>query len=216
MTEKRPKFLQKTPEADLRAQYTKNIELGVVLSLGILALAFYVTPSMGEGLDVQGEVDVVVEVEEIPPTKIETAPPPPARPAIPVAADEEDILEDEMLDESIFEFDAPTDMAPPPPPQAEEEETVPFFKVSKKPKVINQVPPTYPDLARRAGIEGQVVCQIIVGTDGRVKEATVVKSVPMLDDAALSAVRQWVFSPGEQRDRKVQVKMIVPVQFKLK
>lgn len=212
----KPKFLNKTPEADLRAQYPKILQIGVVITLAVLSLAFYSVPKFGEGMSIDKITDITVEVENIPQTKINTAPPPPARPTIPVASEDDDIPEDEMIDESIFEFDNPANMAPPPPPESDEEESIPFFKVSKKPEVIKKVAPKYPDLARRAGIEGQVVCQIIVGKDGRVKEAKVVKSVPMLDEAALAAVRKWVFSPGEQRDRKVSVKMIVPVQFKFK
>jgi protein TonB len=210
-----PKFLKKTPEADLRAQYPKNIEIGLVAALAFLVLAFYFTPSFGEGFELEKNVDITVEVEDIPQTKIDTAPPPPARPSIPVASDDDDIPEDETLDDSIFEFDSPQDLAPP-PPLVEEEEVVPFFKVSKKPEVIKKVQPEYPDLARRAGIEGKVVCKIVVGKDGLVKSATVIKSIPMLDDAALAAVKQWVFSPGEQRDRKVQVNMTVPIDFRLK
>jgi protein TonB len=210
-----PKFLKKTPEADLRAQYPKNLEIGLVAALAFLVLAFYFTPSFGEGFELEKNVDITVEVEDIPQTKIDTAPPPPARPSIPVASDDEDIPEDETLDDSIFEFDSPQDLAPP-PPLVEEEEVVPFFKVSKKPEVIKKVQPEYPDLARRAGIEGKVVCKIVVGKDGLVKSATVIKSIPMLDDAALAAVKQWVFSPGEQRDRKVQVNMTVPIDFRLK
>ena len=211
----KPKFLNKTPEADLRAQYQKALEMGVVITLAVLSLAFYALPKFGEGMAFDKVADIIVEVENIPQTKINTAPPPPARPTIPIASEDDDIPEDEMIDESIFEFDN-TDMAPPPPPSDDEEETIPFFKVSKKPVVLKRIAPRYPDLARRAGIEGQVICQIIVGKDGRVRDAKVVKSVPMLDEAALSAVKQWVFSPGEQRDRKVSVKMIVPVLFKLK
>jgi protein TonB len=210
-----PKFLKKTPEADLRAQYPKNLEIGLVAALAFLVLAFYFTPSFGEGFELEKNVDITVEVEDIPQTKIDTAPPPPARPSIPVASDDDDIPEDETLDDSIFEFDSPQDLAPP-PPLVEEEEVVPFFKVSKKPEVIKKVQPEYPDLARRAGIEGKVVCKIVVGKDGLVKSATVIKSIPMLDDAALAAVKQWVFSPGEQRDRKVQVNMTVPIDFRLK
>jgi protein TonB len=212
----KPVFLNKKPEADLRAQYEKHVEIGFVVAIAILIVAFYAVPKFGEGMSMSKVADITVEVENIPQTKINTAPPPPARPTIPVASEDDDVPEDETLDESIFEFDNQADMAPPPPPDQEEEETVPFFKVSKKPKVIKQVAPRYPELARKAGIEGQVVCEIVVGKDGRVKKARVVKSVPMLDEAALNAVKQWVFSPGEQRDRKVIVKMIVPVQFKLK
>jgi len=210
----KPKFLIKSPEADLRAQYPKHLEIGYIAALAILIVVFYAVPQLGEGMSISTVTDITVEVENIPQTKVNTAPPPPARPSIPIASEDDDIPDDETLDDSIFEFD--NALAAPPPPMDDEDEEVPFFKVSKKPVVVVKTQPKYPELARRAGIEGQVVCEIVVGKDGKVKKARVVKSVPMLDEAALSAVKTWVFTPGEQRDRKVAVKMIVPVQFKLK
>ena len=50
-----PKFLKKTPEADLRAQYPKNLEIGLVAALAFLVLAFYFTPSFGEGFELEKE-----------------------------------------------------------------------------------------------------------------------------------------------------------------
>jgi TonB family protein len=55
------------------------------------------------------------------------------------------------------------------------------------PEAITKVAPTYPDIAREAGVDGTVMVQALVGKDGRVKDTRVVKSIPMLDAAAAAA-----------------------------
>jgi protein TonB len=94
--------------------------------------------------------------------------------------------------------------------------TYAFFEVDDKPEVLKKVSPTYPDLARRAGIEGQVVCEIIVGKNGDVEEITAKKSIPLLDEAAVTAVKQWKFEPARMHGVIVKCRMMVPVFFKLR
>jgi TonB family protein len=64
------------------------------------------------------------------------------------------------------------------------------------PAKITHVDPVYPEQARQARIQGSVIVQITVGTDGRVSNARVIRSLPMLDQAALDAVKQWVYDAG--------------------
>ena len=64
------------------------------------------------------------------------------------------------------------------------------------PAKITHVDPVYPEQARQAGVVGTVMVQITVGTDGRVSNARVIRSVPLLDQAALDAVKQWVYYAG--------------------
>ena len=54
----KPKFLNKTPEADLRAQYPKALEMGVVITLAVLSLAFYSMPKFGEGMALDKIADI--------------------------------------------------------------------------------------------------------------------------------------------------------------
>ena len=82
-----------------------------------------------------------------------------------------------------------------------------------KPRKVTDVPPVYPEVARVNQIEGVVIVQVTVGTDGRVSNAQVLRSVPMLDEAALAAVRQWVYDPG---GLTAPVQMVVTVPFSLK
>ena len=90
-----------------------------------------------------------------------------------------------------------------------------YVYVEELPEAITKVNPSYPDLARQSGMEGRVIIQALVGKDGRVKDTKVVKSVPVFDDAAVSAVRQWVFKPALSNNRPVAVWVAVPVVFSL-
>jgi protein TonB len=90
-----------------------------------------------------------------------------------------------------------------------------YVYVEELPAVITKVTPTYPDLAREAGVDGTVLIQALVDKDGRVRDARVQKSIPMLDGAALSAVKQWVFKPALSNNRPVAVWVAVPVRFTL-
>src|SRR5438105_9029227 len=102
-------------------------------------------------------------------------------------------------------------------PPAEEE--LPKFGeyvyVEELPEAITKVNPVYPDLAREAGVDGQVLVQALVGKDGKVKGTKVVKSIPMLDAAAITAVQQWVFKPALSNNKPVAVWVAVPVKFSL-
>ena len=81
------------------------------------------------------------------------------------------------------------------------------------PEATRKVAPNYPDSARRAGIQGTVLVQALVGRDGRVKEARVVRRVSGLDDAAVAAVRQWEFKPATSNEKPVSVWVAVPLRF---
>jgi len=86
------------------------------------------------------------------------------------------------------------------------------------PILLSKVVPAYPENARRLGIEGEVVLQFVVDRSGLVEpEIQVVASLPMLDQAAIDAVRRWHFSPGRDRDgNPVRVLVRVPLQFTLR
>ena len=90
-----------------------------------------------------------------------------------------------------------------------------FVYVEELPEAITRVPPDYPEIARASGTEGTVMVQALVGKDGKVKDVRVVKSVPVLDDAAVKAVKQWVFKPALSNNKPVAVWVAVPVRFSL-
>ena len=90
-----------------------------------------------------------------------------------------------------------------------------YVYVEELPEAVTKVSPDYPDLARSANVDGTVLVQALVGKDGRVKDAKVVKSIAMLDAAAVAAVKQWVFKPALSNNKPVAVWVAVPVRFTL-
>ena len=110
---------------------------------------------------------------------------------------------------------APITVVPPPPPPAVRTEPVRPGGHVKRPAKIKDVRPTYPQIALTNRVEGLVMIEAIIGTDGSVKEARVIKSVPLLDHAAVDAVMQWKFTPTLLNGVPVPVIMTVTVNFTL-
>jgi len=102
--------------------------------------------------------------------------------------------------------------APPPPPT----EPVRVGLDVKEPRKVKDVPPVYPALAAQGGIEGTVVLECVIDPRGRVAEVRVLKGLPLLDAAALDAVRQWVYTPTLIDGVPASVIMTVRVTFRLK
>jgi TonB family protein len=91
-----------------------------------------------------------------------------------------------------------------------------YVYVETLPQAVTRVPPDYPDVARRHGVQGTVVVQVLVNCEGRVVDTKVVSSIPDLDAAAVAAARQWVFTPGLGAPGKpVSVWVAVPMKFTL-
>jgi len=84
----------------------------------------------------------------------------------------------------------------------------------KAPTKIKDVQPVYPAIAKSARVGGVVTIEATIGADGKVIDAQVVRSIPMLDQAALDAVRQWEYSPTLLNGVPVPVVMIVTINFK--
>ena len=90
-----------------------------------------------------------------------------------------------------------------------------YVYVEELPEAVTRTLPIYPDLAREAGVDGTVMVQALVGKDGKVRDVRVVKSIPMLDESAKAAVRQWVFKPALSNNKPVAVWVACPVKFSL-
>ncbi|MBI5168331.1 MAG: TonB family protein [Candidatus Eisenbacteria bacterium] len=86
------------------------------------------------------------------------------------------------------------------------------------PVLVSSPDVIYPDLAREAGVEGRVIVRMLVGRDGRVKEAVVdpKHSVPLLDAAALASARASVFTPALSNGHAVAVWVARPFDFRLR
>jgi protein TonB len=111
-------------------------------------------------------------------------------------------------------IDAPL---PPPIPVAVARPLVPVraAELPVLPRKVVDVHPVYPEVARAARVEGTVILEAVLDTSGRVTQLRVLRSVPLLDQAALDAVRQWHYSPSVYYGRPVSVLMTITVRFTL-
>lgn len=83
----------------------------------------------------------------------------------------------------------------------------------KAPTKIKDVTPIYPDAAQSARVAGPVTVEATIGPDGKVLDARVVRSIPLLDQAALDAVRQWEYTPALLNGAPVPVIITVRINF---
>ncbi len=218
--------VRKNDDANLRKRYPIYIEIGLVVSLLLLILAFRVNLQKSNTFQVQMEEQEVVEMEEVQQTKQEVKPPPPPRPPVPVEVPNDEVIEDEALDlDASLDLDEPmqNNQPPPPPPEEEEEEEQEvFIVVEEKPELIGgmkalQSEVSYPEFAKKAGIEGRVFVQFVVDENGNVQNPRVTRGVhKLLDQEAIRAVKQMKFKPGKQRGQAVKVQMSLPVTFRLR
>lgn len=92
---------------------------------------------------------------------------------------------------------------------------VPVTSVDRAPRLLRLVKPEYPQDAFVKKIQGVVYVEILIDATGRVARARVTRSVPLLDEAAVAAVRQWVFAPAVKAGRPVATLAMAPVTFTL-
>jgi TonB family protein len=84
----------------------------------------------------------------------------------------------------------------------------------KPPTKIKDVQPVYPAIAKSARVSGAVTIEAMIGPDGKVMNATVVRSIPLLDQAALDAVQQWEYTPTLLNGVPVPVVVNVTINFR--
>jgi TonB family protein len=114
------------------------------------------------------------------------------------------------------------DPAPPPPPAApasdrniDGQAPIRVGGSVTAPAKIRNVAPVYPAEAMQAGVSGMVILEAVIDTLGNVRSATVLRSIPLLDQAAIEAVRQWQFTPTLLNGVPVPLIMTVTVNFTL-
>ncbi len=105
--------------------------------------------------------------------------------------------------------------APPPPPPRNEKQPVVVGGQIQASKLIQKVLPAYPDLARRARVEGTVVLHAVIDEEGSVTDLEVISGRRLLREAAIDAVRQWKYSPTLLNGEPVPVVTQIHVIFKL-
>ena len=85
----------------------------------------------------------------------------------------------------------------------------------KEPKKVKHVDPVYPELAKRAHVRGLVILECRIDAAGRVTDARVLRGIPMLNEAAIEAVKQWVYMPTLLDGQPFPVVMTITVTFAL-
>ncbi|NOZ56009.1 MAG: energy transducer TonB [Calditrichaeota bacterium] len=210
------------PKVNLKRKYKKAIELSLVLALALMtatlqAFKVFQVEKKQEKVEIKK-----LEVEEIPPTEQQRATPPPARPAVPIESEDEDIPEDETIASTELDL---SELPPPPekPPEEEEDVTPIFVAYDSPPEPIGgfeaiQRHLKYPEIARKAGVEGRVIVHVLVDEHGNVVATKILKSLGNngCDEAAVAAIKSVKWKPAMQRDRPVKVWVAIPVIFKLK
>lgn len=83
-------------------------------------------------------------------------------------------------------------------------------------KILRQVSPVYPEIAKQARISGQVRLEAIISKDGRIENLQVLSGHPMLVRAALEAVQQWVYRPTILNGEPMEVMTVIDVNFTLR
>lgn len=227
--------VKKSPKASLENKKLLFVEIGLVIALTAVYIAFNWTSRDAQVSTLEADNQVVQEEEIIPITQ-ETPPPPPEAPKIPVLSDQIDIVDDEIkIDNDFLSLEDNSDMGVEIMDYVEnvqeevvEEEAIPFQLVEEKPsfkggdanefsKWVNSKL-VYPEIAKENGVQGRVTLQFTVNPDGTVSNVKVLRGVdPSLDKEAVRVVSsspKW--KPGKQRDRAVKVTYTFPVIFQLR
>ncbi len=210
-------MVRKKPEADLRLKYKKVFEIALIIALAVVIVAFKFFPDIEPPKRILQASQELVDVEDIDLTRQETRPPPPPRPPIPIEAPSDEALED--VDIQSTEIDVTRDV-PPPPKQDDDMDTY-FVAVEELPEPIGgiaaiQARVVYPEIAKRAGVEGTVFIEAFVDENGNVTRTAVVRGIGAgCDEAAMAAVQATKFKPGKQRGKPVKVRMSIPIRFRL-
>lgn len=216
--------LNKNPKVDLRRKYRRVLEISIIISLALLILSFKFFPEFKkEEIKLDGPQELL-NVEDVEITKQETAPPPPPKPPIPIEAPSDDVLEDIEIGDTELDVNEIVS-APPPPPAKEEEEVeeepVFFVAVEQTPEPIGGIEGiqkriVYPEIAKRAGVQGRVFVKAFVDENGNVVKVELIKGIGAgCDEAAMEAVKSTKFVPGKQRGKAVKVQVAIPILFKL-
>ena len=227
--------VKKSEKASLENKRFLFVEIGFVIALLVVLFAFEWSSKEKADTSAFTETKEIIEEEIIPITQ-ETPPPPPEMAKIPVLSDQIDIIDDDIkINDNIINTEDDSslgveiqDYVEEVQEEVVEEETIPFQLVEEKPKFqggdandftkwVNQRL-VYPDVAKENGVQGRVMLQFTVNTDGSVSNVKVLRGVdPSLDKEAVRVVSmspKW--TPGKQRDRKVKVTYTFPVIFQLR
>jgi protein TonB len=196
---------------EFKAKYPKYVQISLLMALLIHAVAFAFWPEYVPGVYRLREEKL--EVFDIPP-EIEIPPPPEeiARPEVAVEVEASDeASEDETIAPTFLDAENLPPAPPPPPPEPEM-----FFAFDTYPVVTRSATPVYPELARKAEVEGTVVVMATIDESGNVMSAWIANTTAeVLNQSALDAAYKFKFTPAKQRDVAVKATISIPFRFSL-
>jgi len=221
---------RKTEKADLENKRGLFLQIGLVVTLGIVLLAFE-----WKTFDRAAVIDTgraVIEDEEVMIQTLEPPPPPPPPPPQEITTELIIVEDDVVVEDLIIDVEADERVAidvyiaPVIEAEAEEEEHVIFLVVEDEPGFPGgeearmrflQQHMRYPAIAREAGIQGTVFVTFVVERDGSITDVQVVRGIGGgADEEAIRVVRMMPrWTPGKQRGRPVRVQFVMPIRFTL-
>jgi protein TonB len=223
--------IKKSPKADLENKKSVFMQIGLVVVLSLVLIAFEWTSTDVNVTSGLSDAEVEIEEEIIPITRQEEVKPPPPPPP-PQVTDILNIVDDDVeLDDDLVIMDSETNQEAQVDFQVaveeeEREDSQVFMVVEEMPvfpggdAALQKYLSTsvkYPTIAQENGIQGKVYIQFVINQKGEVTNATLLRGVdPSLDREALRVVQampKW--KPGQQRGRPVKVSYTVPINFVL-
>lgn len=217
-------LIRKKLHAEINSKWQRKLEESTVLTFLILILLFYFFPHIDTKTIIREMPQEIVKIEDVVITKQEIkAPPPPPSLARIAITDNNTVVEDiDFTSElNVNAPVAPTHVEIQAQMTVEEEESI-FEVVEDNPEPLHgiaaiQQSVEYPEIARKAGVEGLVIIRAAVDKNGNVIKTQVLKGIGAgCDEAAAAAVAKAKFKPGMQRGIPVKVWVALPIRFRLK
>jgi protein TonB len=165
---------------------------------------------------------VIIELENIPETTQRVTAPAP-RFAMPLEVSDDVMLDDVTIEDTSLDVNTAEPVEIKPVIMQEEvlieeepiEEIFEFFAVEEQPQRISEVAPVYPRAAQEARVQGTVFVRALVGTDGSIETAEVLKGPDLLHEAAINAALATKFTPAKQNDMPVKCWVQMRFNFEL-
>lgn len=221
---------KKSKKADLESKKAIFLQIGLIVSLGVVLLAFsYKTYERTSVLDIQVQVDDTPE-EIIPITKQEVKPPPPPPPkqvtVINIVEDDVEVEDDIDIDVEADQETIVEDFVPIVEEEEEVQEMEIFTVVESMPSFPGgdaarmrylQENIKYPQMARESGIQGTVYVTFVVETNGEVTDIRILRGIGGgCDEEAIRVIEQMPkWNAGMQRGKPVRVQFNMPIKFTL-
>lgn len=208
---------RKSREADLKLRYRKVFETSLLVTLLLTIGLFQAARHFGFATEAPGDVQVNLEVADIPVTQQEKLPPPPPRPSVPIPTEDESVPDDLTIASTEIDL---TELPPPPPPRDDDEPPI-FVVYDDPPKIVGGIAALqkhlrYPKIAAAAGIEGVVFVNVLVNARGEAERFEVIKAQPAnvgFEESAVEALKKVQWEAARQRDRTIRCWISIPVRF---